>query len=204
MARAQDKLRAFLAIELPGDVRDAMGELIERLRVSGAKASWMKAKNLHLTLRFLGEDVEESRIDQLRTALAPKVANIEPFELNVRGVGAFPKPSRPKVIWTGIEDPSGQLLEVQALTEEAARGVGLEADSRRFTPHITLGRVREGRPVQGLIDAIDSERDFRGGDFTARAVSLFSSKLTSQGAIHHRLFELPFSWNSISESPTAP
>ena len=203
MARAQGTLRAFLAVEVPGDVRSALRKVTKRLRNAPAKVSWVKPENLHLTLRFLGE-VEPSLLDDFCEGLAPRLASIEAFGLRVRNVGAFPKLSRPSVIWAGVDDPTGRLIEAQAIAEEAAQRLGLEEDGRGFTPHITLGRVRAARPSQELIDSIRCEKEFEGGEFMARAVSLFSSDLTAQGANHHRLLELPFKWISISESPTAP
>ena len=203
MARPEGPVRAFLAIELPEQVRTVLLGLIERFRHTGMKASWVKPENIHLTLRFLG-NVDPTRFEALREDLQARLALAEPFELHVRAVGAFPSPARPRVVWAGVEDPSGQLHTVQAACEIAATSIGLEPEQHAFKPHITLGRLRNRGPQQNLTDALNGEATFDGGDFMPRAVSLFLSNLTPQGANYHRLFDFPIQWTSTSESPTPP
>ena len=195
MARAEDTLRAFLAIELSDDVRTSLAALIGRFRKVPSKVSWVRPENLHLTLRFLG-DIDRASLERLAEGLAGPLQEVESFPVAVRGVGAFPDPRRPEVIWAAVARPPEPLMEAQALVEAAARAAGLEAEAREFLPHITLGRVRNRRAAPGLIEAIDREKDLEIGEFTVRGVSLFSSELTPHGAIHRKLKDFSFKWTS--------
>lgn len=183
-------MRCFLAIELPDDVRRKLAMLQDRLRCSGASVSWPRAENLHLTLRFLGETSEE-QATSLGDALAPVLAACARPELTVRGVGAFPNPERPSVIWAGIETPDVTLAEIQAHCETVARAIGLKAEKKRFAAHITLGRVRDDRRLGALVRLLGRAREFAAGEFVPAGVTLFRSDLTSGGAIYTPLREFP-------------
>jgi len=137
-------MRSFVAIELPGRVRESLAALRERLRKSGAAASWVREENMHLTLRFLG-DVAEPDLERLSETLGEALRPFSPLTLRIQNLGAFPNPRRPNVIWAGVETLSGTLLEVQAAVEAAARAIGLPPDDKPFHPHITLARIRDAR-----------------------------------------------------------
>lgn len=198
MEPATDSIRAFLAIELSDGVRASLAALTTHLRKSAPKVSWVQPQNMHLTLRFLG-DIAPSALDLLLDELARPLCEIECFHLSVQGIGAFPNQRKPAVIWASIGDPSERLFEAQALTESAARSIGLEPEERPFTPHITLGRVRDRRQPIELFDAIERDEEFRAGEFSVHAVSLFSSELTPEAAIHRKLKE--FSLNGPHPLP---
>ncbi len=199
MAEAQERIRAFLAIEPDDAARAAVGRLIRRLRNLPGRISWVRPENVHLTLRFLG-GVDPALLDAYVQRLEPDVARLAPFAARIRGLGVFPNPRRPSVIWTGLETEGETLLQVQQLAEKAARDLGLKPERRRFVPHITLGRVRRSDAKLDLRAVIHDERDFDGGAFDVRAVSLFSSELTPQGARHTQLRELTFNGTPPSHS----
>jgi len=184
-------VRSFIAIELPEAVRESLSRLSARLRESGVNASWVRPSNIHLTLRFLGE-VDEEGLDRLTRILTEHYASVSPFPLSVRGTGAFPNLRRPSVIWAGVEPAEGALTEVQATAEAAAQAIGLPEESKSFHPHLTLARIRVPRGIEPLLARLQDEKDFSGGDFTANAVSLFSSELTPRGPIYRCLKEFPF------------
>ncbi len=195
MAGTEDTLRAFLAIELSDEVRASLAALIRQFRQISSKISWVPPENLHLTLRFLG-DIDRVDLEHLAERLAGPLQDVEPFRLTVRGIGAFPNPRRPAVIWAALARPPEPLTVVQGLAESAARAVGLEAELRAFVPHITLGRVRNRRASPVLIETIEREKDLAVGEFTVRTVSLFSTELTPHAAIHRKLKDFPLKWTS--------
>ncbi len=196
MARSKDSVRAFLAIEPNDEVRASLAALLDRFRRVPAKVSWVPPENLHLTLRFLG-DIDRGCLERLAGGLAGPLSEVDAFRVCACGVGAFPNARRPGVIWVGIMGPPAPLFEAQSIVEEAARAAGLEAEKRDFMAHITLGRVRDRRPGPQLTECVAREKDFEAGEFAVHAVSLFSSELTQQSAIHRKLKEFPLKWTSI-------
>ena len=183
-------MRTFIAIELPDAIKAVLHELIGRLSKSGARAAWVRPEQMHLTLRFLGEitPADALRIEEL---LALRYERVKPFELHVRGAGAFPNIHRPSVVWAGII--GGEALDaVQMIAEEEACALGLPRERRPFKPHLTLARIKEAEQGKRLASFLSRERDFDGGAFQVAGVSLFSSELTPQGPIHRRLREYPF------------
>lgn len=184
-------MRAFLAVEMDDVARDALTGLLTRLRASTAKVSWVKPENVHLTLRFLG-DVDEGQVNRLGERLALAYRDVEPFRLMVRGVGVFPNLRRPRVVWAGVLAGDGVLEAVQRASEDAARWIGLPPEEKRFSPHVTLGRVRDDRRCGDLRDCVEAEQGFGAGDIVVKRVALFRSTLSSQGSNYTLLREFPF------------
>ena len=185
-------MRSFLAIEIPEKLRVEIGALRDRLRGCGAKASWVKDANFHLTLRFLGEADPET-LARLSTRVETLCRAHGPIGLRVGGAGVFPNLRRPAVVWVGAQTCKGDLPGLQRAIEEAAQCAGLEAEGKAFHPHITLGRIRGQGRLGTLAEQLEEAKAFEAGEFTAAAVSLFSSELRPGGAVHSRLREFPLS-----------
>lgn len=184
-------MRAFVAIALPREVRESLGDLVARLRASRARATWVHPDRMHLTLRFLG-DVAPEPLERLRAMLREPLAAIDPFVLHVRGVGAFPSAARPSVLWAGVEPVDGPLAALQERVESASRAMGLSPETKPFRPHLTLARLRDKGGAAGLPALIPHESRFEGGAFTVEAVSLLSSELTPKGPIYDCIEEFCF------------
>jgi len=184
-------VRCFIAIELPESIRAALACWIEQLRTTSTRATWARAEHMHLTLRFLG-NVPEDQISSIDAQLRASLITVSPFMLSIGGIGAFPSPAKPNVVWAGVQSPDGTLLNLQSLCENAARSAGLPPETRAFHPHITLARIKEAEPATQLACAIDAMRERMVDEFEATAVSLFESKLTAHGPVHTRLQEYPF------------
>lgn len=197
MADVEERIRAFLAVEPSDAVRQAIGRLLHRLKDLPGRVSWVRPENVHLTLRFLG-DVDRLFVHTYIERIAPDIAEFIPFTARIRGLGAFPNPRRPSVIWVGLETDGDALHRLQQVAENAARSLGLEPEMRRFVPHLTLGRIRRAVPGLDLRDVVLKEQGFDGGAFEIGSVALFSSELSPQGARHTRLCELTF--NGIPDS----
>lgn len=146
-------MRTFVAIDLSPEVRRSLADLGAGLRERLPGARWVHGENLHLTLRFLGA-TRPAELTGLFDGLAGVRAGIRPFPLWFRGIGFFPKPSRPRVLWVGVHDPSGALHLARERVERLAVSLGFEPEGRDFAPHLTLARWKlpptlpEGRALQ--------------------------------------------------------
>ncbi len=187
-------MRQFLAIDLPGSVRRRLGELQSELRDELSGWRWTRPEGIHLTLRFLGEvDAELDR--RARDAWRGCAAQARGFSIRLRGLGCFPGPRRPRVLWVGIEaDPAHRvrLTELASGIEVAARSLGFEPSDRAFRPHLTLGRARRGsRP------APPEPSSFDGGRIEAAELVLFRSELHGGGARYTALDSFPFGTDPV-------
>jgi len=174
-------VRAFVALEIPGDVVDLLIKAQKELDATGADVKLVERENLHLNLKFLGElrDVEVSEAKSRLGRLSLKSA-----EVNVRGVGAFPSSARPRVVWAGVA-PEDEPLIIPIAREVigALEGVG-ERDDRPFRPHITLARVRSGRNMLELTEVLRRIAGMEFGTVGLKEIKLKSSTLTPNGPIY--------------------
>lgn len=168
-------IRLFVAIELPEDVRGRVAALCGG--VPGAK--WVKPENLHLTLRFIGE-VPEDRFHDIDAALAQIRAPA--FEVELDGVGCFPPRGQARVLWVGVTK-NGALAHLYGKVESALVRTGLKPEGRKYSPHVTLARLK-GAPVRRIQEFVAEHNLFRAGPFPVVNFTLFSSFLSQSGAIH--------------------
>jgi 2'-5' RNA ligase len=181
-------IRAFIAIDIPDDVRDAIAEAQARLKRAnlGIKVSWAKIENVHLTLQFLGY-VEEPVVPKISEALAVVAGRHGPFDLRVRGAGAFPGENRPRVLWVGCDDAEGKLKALAHAVQGTMQQFGFEPEHREFSAHLTLGRIKFPRPDDALTRALDSIKDTDFGTMHVDAIHLFQSQLHPEGSIYTKL-----------------
>jgi len=183
-------VRAFIALELPKNLRDRMGEVVNALDVGGAKVRWVPTDQMHLTLRFLG-DIDNQQLEQIRSALHEAAdAQKTPVNLGVGGLGAFPNRRNPRVIWVGVTHHPG-LSEVQGLLDRSAVDSGIEPEARTWSPHLTLGRVKYVATDSPLLKRLKSVR-VETYYYTCDRVTLFESTLTSEGALYRPLETVTF------------
>ena len=185
--------RVFIAIELPPSLRQRLKSHIDHLRlaVPEGRASWTREKNLHLTLKFLG-DSPLTKVERLSQATQRAANKIGPVEMIIGGCGAFPTNRKPRVLWIGIEDPSGQLaLLHQALEDECAQA-GFAREQRPFHPHSTIARVRQPQSSGRLAEA-HKELGFDGETVVVSDLALIRSELRSEGSRHTVVASHPFS-----------
>jgi 2'-5' RNA ligase len=181
-------IRAFIATDISEDIRAAISEAQARLKRAhvGVKISWTKTDNVHITLQFLGY-IEEPAVEKIRSVLEYVSQNHRPFELNVRGAGAFPNEHRPRVVWVGCEDTDGNLKVLARAVQSAMQPLGFEPEHREFSAHLTLGRVKLPRPDAALTRALDSIKNDVFGTMRVEAIHLFESQLHPQGSIYSKL-----------------
>jgi RNA 2',3'-cyclic 3'-phosphodiesterase len=176
-------------------VRDLLADEVKRLRPLVHDVAWVGRHNFHLTLKFLG-GVDCDRLDAIVAALTRAAAAGRPFDLRVGGLGAFPSPTRPRVLWVGIDDGAAEAVRLATRVDDALADLGFERESRAFSPHVTLGRVREPRPQPGLAEVL------RGGGVGRQRVerlSLMRSELSPRGARHTELAAIPLAGGEVGD-----
>jgi 2'-5' RNA ligase len=139
-----------------------------------------------VTLKFLGQ-IDPALVGPLTSALEAAAATVGPFDLDVQGLGAFPTPTRPRVIWAGTAGNRERVVELAEQVERAVAPVGFPREERAFSPHVTLGRVREPRVPPALADALRAAAGRSFGLVRIEAVSLMRSELSRRGARYSEL-----------------
>lgn len=171
-------LRTFIAIEISPEVQTRAGQLMDRLRQSGVKASWTKLQYSHLTLKFLG-DTPETLIPDVCRAVIQAAKKVDPFELRFTGTGAFPSMQRPQTLWLGVEHGLEEITELHKAVDEALFALRYPKERGRFSPHLTLGRARSGAPDEyaELRRILEENAAFDAGISVVEDVLVFSSTL---------------------------
>jgi 2'-5' RNA ligase len=181
-------MRLFTAVDLPDEVVSTLARLIGELRPK-ARIKWSPADNLHITTKFIGEWPDE-RLDRLTAALA-SLGSREPIPIEVRGLGFFPNPHSPRVFWAAVHAPAA-LADLARETEAALERIGIAAEKRPFSPHLTLARIKEPVPLQALRQAIAELPSLEFGAFTVDRFYLYRSTLNPAGSVYTKLSDFPF------------
>jgi len=183
-------MRLFIAVSLPSEVRDRLQRDGGALRAASLPVRWVSSEALHLTLKFLGE-VAETRLAEIEGAMTRVAGEVAPFQLELRGLGAFPNVRNPRVIWVGVQAPP-ELARLAAGLEEGMAGLGFPREDRPFSAHLTLGRAERAaragdfRPLAGLV----ADFPFR-AEVEARSADLMRSHLSPRGARYERVLAAP-------------
>lgn len=168
-------IRLFIAVELPPDILSYIKDLGRG--IPGARP--VREEQIHLTLRFLGE-VEGTLFKDIRECLS--AVRKRPFRIQISGVGHFPPRGKPRVIWAGVA-PTDELTRLKNRVDRELLTCGLEAERRKFSPHITLARLRNS-PIQRVSSFLAGNSFLQTPEFTVDHFHLFSSQLGRNGAIH--------------------
>ncbi len=177
--------RLFVAIALPEPVRNEIIRMQQELQplVPCTVARWTRPDQFHLTLRFLGA-VPVDSIETLKHSVGAVCRNARPLSLRAEGVGFFPNPRSPRVVWVGINDGEGWLVGLQQQIEAAVRPFSPEPGEKNFTGHVTLGRLKNPRPsdARNLAAHVQSLAKQAFGDWTAGQIEIIRSELSPNGA----------------------
>jgi RNA 2',3'-cyclic 3'-phosphodiesterase len=186
-------LRVFTAVEITPEIRGTALRLMERLRVAPVKVTWTKAENLHYTLKFLG-DVPAERTAEICRAVQEAASPFSSFEVVAAGAGAFPSTSHPRTLWLGVSDGAEPMELLNQALERLLEPLGFPKEHRRFTAHLTLGRVRGGSPsgFQQLAELLKKHADFDAGAMTVDSVTIFASTLGRDGPTYEILSRADF------------
>ena len=175
------RLRTFIALDLGKPIRARLVSLQEQLTAGASEVKWVEPDNLHVTLLFLGEVDQREVIDVCR-AVEQAAGSISTYSLTVGGVGCFPNARRPRILWAGVSAGAAETIALHDAIERPLLELGCyRREERRFTPHVTLGRIRGERSVPGLDKVIAKHETWQGGETTIAEVQVMSSELTRDG-----------------------
>jgi len=185
-----EQVRSFIAIELPDEVKAGLAQLEAQLKLSKPPSvKWVDPYSIHLTLKFLGS-IAVAKISEITRAMQEASRGLSPFRLEVKGLGVFPNLRRVQVVWVGIGGEVDKLHQLQQRIESNLVPLGFTPESRPFTPHLTLARLRDR--------ALPAERESFGQlianthfemvyTIEVDSINLMRSQLTREGAIYSRL-----------------
>lgn len=184
-------MRLFIALNLSEKQKKEIHSLQQKLQGYLEGVKWVGVQGLHLTLKFLGE-VEENQIGHIREAMQFAAAAIEPFSCTFSGSGVFPAPHKAKVIWVGLRDGSDAVYRLVSGLDTNLVDKGFAAGARRFSPHLTLGRLRYPLPLEKVNKFLEEERAFLTEPGRVDVLTLYLSRLSRQGAAYTALHEIKF------------
>ncbi len=178
-----DKIRTFIAIEIPANIKNGLSLLIESLRESSgdARIRWVKPESIHLTLKFIG-DLSPGAVSRITENIEKPAAKRSKFEITVGGLGCFPNWHKPRVVWVGISEESGELTTLQNEIDLALEPLGILPETRPYHAHLTVGRVKKPGDIGFAEMEIDTIGHMKVGEFC-----LIRSDLRSDGAVYTNL-----------------
>ena len=184
-----EAIRSFVAVSISEGARRQIADLLGKLgRESGGGVRWVKPELMHLTLAFLGE-VSQDFLESAKPRFVEVAQQHKAFTMQLKGLGAFPSPARARVVWVGMEQGRVEACALQADVVKALRSVGYQPERRPFSPHLTIGRLRDPGDVgRSLATGFESE------SFTVGRVVLFRSVLQPAGPVYSVLAEFPLSF----------
>lgn len=189
MKKGSDEvIRAFIAIELTEDIHNNLRKLQDSLKNSMPDVRWVKYGNVHLTLKFLG-DTKVSMLDAIGKTIQSIADKHSSFTISLAGLGAFPNPRKPSVIWTSIDKGKEEVAKLAIEVESAMEQFGFSREKRTFKPHLTIGRVREIKHPLEMTKALENPNVGEIGEFIADRISLIKSQLDPGGSIYTTLSE---------------
>lgn len=183
-------MRTFIAIDIPEDVKTSLANLQADLKQIGADAAWTNPAGMHLTLKFLGE-VSESLIPEIEKSCMAAVSAIEQLTMTLNGTGVFPNFRNPRVLWAGIKEETGRLLELQRRLEVELRSQGFRPEDKPFNPHLTLCRIKSPRNSRELIARAEMY-DLPEISFGVMDIRLYKSELSPAGSKYTELYRCHF------------
>ncbi|MCK6482598.1 MAG: RNA 2',3'-cyclic phosphodiesterase [Phycisphaerae bacterium] len=174
-------IRSFVAIELPDVARHDLSRLVSRLDSGVSGVRWIPANQMHLTLKFLG-DIDERDLPMLCDLLSEAALECEPFHLSLRGAGCFPPSGPVRIVWAGLEEPTGRLARLHERCEALFAGLGFKQEHRAFRAHVTMARVKSARAGAEIRQRVAAHVDFAGATFDVDEIVFYQSLLERDGA----------------------
>lgn len=185
-------IRAFIAIELEKELKQAISQVTEDFLQAKADIKWVERQNIHITLKFLGS-IEEKQIDIAKHCLSEIANSFNFFSMSLKGVGTFPEKGIPRVIWIGADEGKNELERCASLIENFLVKEGFKKEDRPFTPHTTIGRVRSPLNTALLKAKLKHYENFFFGSQLVKEISFFRSDLTKSGPIYSPIARFSFS-----------
>jgi 2'-5' RNA ligase len=191
--------RCFIAIEIPREVQKALVRVISIASLSAANGFRpVRPGMIHITLKFLG-DTSIRLIPDIQRDLSEFIAQVPPFEVLVKGLGAFTSWDQPRTIWAGLIYPP-ELNNIASRIDQICTLLGFPSENRPFSPHLTLARVSDQPDREKLKRAIEQLRQYQNSEFGSlkvTGVTLFQSKLGAGGSVYTPLSFHKFNFNKV-------
>jgi 2'-5' RNA ligase len=188
-------IRSFIAVDLDAAARARLSEFQERLRriLQREPIRWVRLEGIHLTLKFLGNQTAV-RLEEIESLLRTHAREGEAYQLAIAGVGFFPHPGNPRVVWAGIREASGALARWAGGLDGLLASAGIEPERRPFQPHLTLGRFKDRLSPEGRRRLEAELADLESATIAesmARSVDLIRSDLRPEGPVYSVLAHVP-------------
>jgi 2'-5' RNA ligase len=181
-------VRVFLSIDIEHQaLLQHISEIQNKLDTSLAKMKLVEIENIHFTLRFLG-DTSLLKIDEIESCL--RQIKVNPFEITVQGVGAFPNCRKPRVIWIGVSQNAERICDLKVEIDSHLKILGYKPEKQKFTPHATIARVRFVKNPEGLVKNLDEIVNEAIGPMTVSKFTMKKSTLTPSGSIYETLWHI--------------
>lgn len=192
------QVRSFVAVSLGNELKGELAALQAKLKNPPKPwIKWVDPENIHITLKFLG-DTPLDKIETVKAVITGAAQGVKPFKLKAEGLGVFPNTIRAQVIWVGLTGDTHKLNELQQRLEKRLETIGFPSENRKFSAHLTLGRVRreatsyQQQEAGKLVETIQYRFD---SEISVKSIQLMKSQLTPKGPIYTRLTEVPLENN---------
>lgn len=181
-------MRLFIALELDDEIRAEIFEEIKYLKSHFPKIRWVNPENLHITLKFLG-DVEENDIEDICAAIDTVTENREGFSLEVVNLGCFPDMKYPRIVWAGCGEGSAYAADLVKALDDELKDLGFKPENHKYTPHITIGRVKQPSFAKGIETIISDAPRIEFGFLDISNITLFMSELKKTGPVYSPIYK---------------
>jgi len=183
-----NKIRSFVAIPLPEDIRRSIRRLLNKLRQDDDGIAWVPVDNLHLTLKFLG-DVHDTEVPAVCQAIHEACDGLAPFPLTISGIGALPSWEKARVLHAGVSDPDSVLIRLVADLETRLAELGYKREPRDYVPHLTLGRAKgvSRRASLEVLERLKQFEKFHAGEVVVDQIQLVASFLDKSGPTYQTM-----------------
>ena len=178
-------MRTFIAVDIPQEAKLELDALFTKFKNLGGRVSWVRAKNLHITMKFIGEMFPE-KLDDLSNTIKAGLDGCVPQHISLSHLGGFPDLKRPRVLWVGIAQGKDWLTELAAKIDRACAVIKIPKEKRKPSPHLTIGRVRELNGCEGMLEVF-SDSFFEYPPFEVNSVTIYKSDLKPQGAAYTKM-----------------
>ncbi len=182
-------IRTFIAITVPPSIQGTVEKIQERFKEIRSPIRWVKPSHLHLTLKFLG-NVDEEQIEDIKECLANAGQEINTFLLKSTEIGIFPNINYPRVVWLGFSDPTRLLHKLEENIENQLQKIGFQPEDRKFTPHLTIGRIKSLKGKTDIIRMIHNEKNISYDNIHVTGIKLIKSNLKPSGPEYSVLYSL--------------
>jgi 2'-5' RNA ligase len=186
-------IRSFLAFELPGEIKSIVDRVAGEVRRSGLDVRWVKVENIHLTVVFLG-NIQTEDLEGIEREAEDICLRYRPFEIALGGMGCFPNPRNPRVVWLGLEGDLQRMAPFRDALQEKLEPFGVKAEKRPFRPHLTLGRFKkQGKSDGRFLEILSSHKDLTSPVCSLNELVWFKSDLKPGGAVYTKMLSWPLS-----------